>query len=148
MKNLFSTQLDDLKFIAIQLLILMTFGLASITKWKSGGIPENFTNRFGETWMATLPGSLFIPFYSIVLFETAVALLMVASLIRMEWLGSSNKIFLKSGLILSLFIFVMLGYGLRLTGDFGGAANLFFYFGAALIALYVVEVKLKENRSE
>ncbi|MCC5940042.1 MAG: hypothetical protein JJU37_00725 [Balneolaceae bacterium] len=148
MKKLLSTTIDDLKFITIQLLFLMTFGLASLSKWKNGGIPENFTERFGDTWMASLPGSLFIPFYSIVLLETAVVLLMAVSIFRMEWLRQSNKLFLKAALILSLFVFVMLGYGLRLTGDFGGAANLFFYFGATLVALFVAENQLKENRTE
>ena len=148
MKTILSTKLDDLKFIAIQLLFLMTFGLASLGKWRNGGIPESFSNRFGETWMASLPGGLFIPFYSIALVETAIALLMIVSLVRTEWLAKSNKLFLRIALVLSLFVFVMLGYGLRLTGDFGGAANLFFYFGATLVALFVVEAQLKENRAE
>ncbi|TVR16721.1 MAG: hypothetical protein EA391_07265 [Balneolaceae bacterium] len=148
MKFLFSTKLDDLKFVAIQLLLLMTFGLASLGKWRTQNIPESFSDRFGETWMAALPGDLFIPFYSIVLLETVIALLIVVSIVRAEWLANSNKLFLKTGLVLSLFVFVMLGYGLRLTGDFGGAANLFFYFGATLIALFVVENQLKENRTE
>lgn len=148
MKNLLSTKLDDLKFLAIQLLILMTFGLASLSKWNNGGIPESFSDRFGETWMASLPGGLFIPFYSIVLLETAVTFIIIVSLARTEWLAKSNKLFLRMALVLSLFVFVMLGYGLRLTGDFGGAANLFFYFGTTLVALFVVEAQLKENRAE
>lgn len=148
MKKLFSVKINDLKFLAIQLLYLMTFGLASLRKWEDGGIPEGFIDRFGETWMAVLPGGMFIPFYSIALFETIAVLLMVLSIIKLEWMEESNKRFLRIGLVLSLFVFVMLGYGLRLTGDFGGAANLFFYFGATLVALYVVEEQLKQNRTE
>lgn len=83
-------------------------------------------------------------FYLITFLETAVFFMMLISLFRLEWLKDSNKLYLRIGLTLSLFIFVILGYGLRMSGDFGGAANLFFYFGATLIALFVVEKEVNK----
>jgi len=130
---------------AIQLLIMATFGLASLSKWTGGGIPESFINQFGETWLNAWPGGLFLPFYTIVVTETAAFLLAAISLFRGEWLKSRETIWLTSSLVLSLFVFVILGYGLRLTGQFGGAANAFFYFGTTLLALWYVD-RNKGNR--
>jgi len=139
MKKLLNTKLSDLKFLMIQLILFCTFGLASLAKWEPMGIPDYFVDQFGDTWLALLPGSLIIPYYTIAISETAAFFLVLISLFRMEWVSSSSKIYLKYALILSLLIFVILGYGLRLTDSFDGAANAFFYFGVTLFALYLVE---------
>ena len=86
-----------------------------------------------------LPGGLFLPFYTIVVTETAAFLLAAVSLLRGEWIKGRQNTWLKSSLVLSLFIFVILGYGLRLTGQFSGAANTFFFFGSTLIALWYID---------
>ena len=136
----------DFPILAIQLLLMVTFGLASLAKWTGGGIPESFINQFGETWLNAWPGGLFLPFYTIVVTETAAFLLAAVSLLRGEWLKNREATWLNRSLMLSLFVFVILGYGLRLTGQFGGAANAFFYFGTTLLALWYVDQK-KSNRS-
>lgn len=137
MKNQFST--DGLKFLAIQLLIMATFGLAAVAKWFPPGIPENFINQFGDTWLGSLPGGLFIPYYTIAVTEATAFFLALISFFRLEWIRGNPKYFLKLSLILCLFIFVILAYGLRLTGEFQGTANTFFYFGVTLFALYLTE---------
>jgi hypothetical protein len=86
-----------------------------------------------------LPGGLFLPFYTIVVTETAAFLLAAVSLLRGEWIKGRQNTWLKSSLVLSLFIFVILGYGLRLTGQFSSAANTFFFFGSTLIALWYID---------
>jgi hypothetical protein len=45
-------------------------------------------------------------------------------------------------LVWSLFVFVMLGFGQWLTGDFNGAFQLFAYFGFTLLALHFVKLDL------
>lgn len=137
MKNQFST--DGLKFLAIQLLIMATFGLAAVAKWFPPGIPENFINQFGDTWLGSLPGGLFIPYYTIAVTEATAFFLALISFFRLEWIRGNTKYFLKLSLILCLFIFVILAYGLRLTGEFQGTANTFFYFGVTLFSLYLTE---------
>ena len=134
-------QNTDFSIIAIQLLIMVTFGLASFSKWIGGGIPDSFTGQFGDTWLNKLPGGLFMPFYTIVLTETAAFLLAAVSLLRGEWIKENGNTWLRSSLILSLFIFVILSYGLRLTGQFSGTANTFFYFGTTLVSLWYIERK-------
>lgn len=155
-KQLKETATSDYKYIAIQLLFLVTFGLTSLSKWIPGGVPEGFLERFGDTWMNLLPGGLAVPFYTIAVTETVAFVFFILSFFRLEWLKSSDKMYMRLGLILSLFIFVILTYGLRLVGDHGGAANTFFYFGVTLFALYLTEKesgsgskdKLIVNRTE
>lgn len=147
MKSLISdSRVEDLKFIAVQALFLVTFGLASLSKWKEGGIPDGFADQFGDTWLASLPGELAIPFYTIALMETFAFAMFILSVFRMEWQKESDKMYMRLGLILSLFIFVILSYGLRLVGEFGGTANTFFYFGVTLFALYVTEKSQNKER--
>jgi len=140
-----NVKIGDLKFLAIQLLIAVTFGLAAMGKWFPPGIPDGFAGQFGDTWLGSLPGGLFLPYYTIAVAEAAAFFLAVASIFRLEWMNGNSKFLLKASLVLSLFIFVILTYGLRLTGEFGGAANAFFYFGATLIALFVVEHEEREK---
>ena len=138
-KDIFKTTTSDYKFIAVQALFLVTFGLASLVKWNSGGVPEAFTEQFGSTWLAALPLGLVLPYYLIAVTETLIFVLFLLSLFRLEWLATSDKMYLRLGLIVSLFVFVILAYGLRLTGQFGGTANAFFYFGVTLFSLYITE---------
>lgn len=139
LEKLKETSTFDLKYIAVQVLYLVTFGLTSLAKWKPRGIPEGFVNRFGDTWMSTLPGGLFIPYYTIAVSETLIFVFFLLSVSRIEWVKSSDKMYMRLGLLLSLFVFAILAYGLRLIGEFGGTANAFFYFGVTLIALYLCE---------
>lgn len=132
-------KLPSLKFIAVQLLYLVTFGLASLRKWEAGGVQESFRDQFGESWLAELPGELALPYYTIVILESLIVVLFIISLFRMEWQSNSDKRFMLYGLIVSLFTFVVLAYGLMLTGQFQGTANAFFYFGCTLFALYITE---------
>lgn len=134
-----NTKLADLKFIAVQLLYIITFGLTSYTKWTASGVPKSFIERFSNTILAVLPAGMFVSFYIIAIAETFALVLFLISVFKLEWLHESRKIYLESGLVLSLFIYLILGFGLRLAGEHGGAANLFFYFGITFVILYVVE---------
>lgn len=129
----------SLKWLSIQSLLLMTFGLAGWAKWAPGGIPQGFQEQFGSTFLAALPGGLFLPYYTIAVTETLAFLLTAFSVIRGEFLPDRARPVLRAALTLSLFIFVILGFGLRLTSQFPGAANLYMYFGVTLLALWMVE---------
>ncbi|TVQ12807.1 MAG: hypothetical protein EA364_08010 [Balneolaceae bacterium] len=134
-----SVRLSDWKFLAVQLLFLTTFGLAALAKFQTPLMPDSFVEQFRHTWMVNLPGGLFTPYYLIALGETALFFVFLISLVRFEFASGRTKTFLKYGLILSLFIFVILAYGLRLTSQFQGTANAFFYFGTTLLSLWIVE---------
>lgn len=119
--------------------MLAAYVLAVLAKWENRTIPAGFTEQFGDTWLASLPGGLFIPYYAIAVTETLAVLIFMGSFPRGEFLSGRDKTWLKAGLVVSLFIFVILTFGLRLTAQFQGTANTFFYFGATLLCLYIVE---------
>lgn len=122
--------------VAVTLIFLLTFLLAGIDKWNDGGAPEWFVNQFSETWMGSMPQT---PMYlSIALLETIIAIGAIISLCIGEWFRNEATV-LKYTLVVSLFMFVILGFGARTSGDFGTAANHFFYFSGTLIALLVID---------
>ena len=143
MNDILRTSTKDLKYIAIQCLFLVTFGLASLVKWQTRGVPENFIDQFGTTWLSVLPMGLALPYYLIAVAETLIFVFFLLSLFRVEWLSTSDKMYMRIGLIASLFVFASLAYGLRLTEQFGGTANAFFYFGVTLFSLYLAEKESK-----
>jgi hypothetical protein len=143
MKDILRTSTTDLKYIAIQCLFLVTFGLASLVKWQTRGVPDNFIDQFSNTWLSVLPMGLALPYYLIAVAETLIFVFFLLSLFRVEWLSTSDKMYMRIGLIASLFVFAILAYGLRLTGQFGGTANAFFYFGVTLFSLYLAEKESK-----
>lgn len=134
-----TTWLDSVKLIPIYLLFLGTFGQAGIEKLRSGGTPDWFRKQFEATILNPFPGSLTINYYFIALLELAVVALFFWSGIQLEFVAGHDRFFLKCALVLALFTFFSLGFGLRIGGDFQGASNLFGYFGVTLLALLYVE---------
>lgn len=130
------------KVLAISSLYLLTFGLAGISKWFDGGAPQWFIDQFKNTWLGKLPGGPRLQYMGIAFLETLVCVGVIISLIFMEFLPQTPTIFLSFSLILSGFIFVILGFGQRVAYDFVGAANSFFYFGMTMVCLYLVAPKL------
>ncbi len=121
------------KVLAIQLLFGTTFFLSAALKW-SGGMPAWFMQQFQETWLAHTPGGLLAVFYFLAVLETAGFLGCAASIVRLEFLRPGKTI-LQWTLTLSVFVFVVLAYGARLTGKFDVAAYNLMYFIGALLCL-------------
>lgn len=122
--------------LSILLLFATTWGMAGPGKLLSGP-PEWFSGKFGTTFLATFPG-LTVSFYSLALGEVAAAVLALLALLRLEFLPGRSTAFTQWMLVLSLLLFVQLGFGQRLVQEFNSAASLFFYFGATLLALTYV----------
>lgn len=130
--------IEYVKLLPIYCLFIGTFGQASSEKFLSGGVPDWFRKQFEPTFVSKLPGGLTAQYYLIACLEATVVLLFLLSLGTMEFLPFHDVHLLKSALVLSLFAFFALGFGLRVSGDFQGAANLFSYFGVTfLIFIYV-----------
>lgn len=131
--------LENVKLIPLYFLFIGTFGQAGLEKLRSGGVPDWFQKQFEPTFLNPFPGSLKAQYYLIALLELAVVALFLWSGIQLEFLAGHDRYLLKGGLILALFAFFSLGFGLRISGDFQGASNLFGYFGVTLLALLYVE---------
>jgi hypothetical protein len=122
--------------LAINLLYLMVWGFAGISKL-TDGIPTWFEGKFGKTLLAKFPG-LTATFWILALAEVLAFGLAVVALARLEFRGKGPATILSATLVWSLFVFLMLGFGQWLTGEFNGAFQQFMYFAATLVALHVV----------
>lgn len=128
MKNQISNQLI---ISAIYFAFLSTFLTAALQKWKSG-VPDWFIKQFENTFIPKLPGGTAFGFWMITALESAVAVILIISLAMGEWFAEAPKFLLQTGVGLAAVTFSFLGFGLRIAGDFQGAANLFLYFGASI----------------
>lgn len=129
---------DILKLIPVYLLFMGTFLQASLEKFMSGGVPEWFNKQFSGTILNAFPGALGIQYYGIAILEVSVVILFAISGIRMEFMPGASREFLRAALVIALFTFFALGFGLRMGGDYQGAANLFMYFGVTFLILGMV----------
>lgn len=128
-----SSWLSAGKILAIQLLFGTTFFLSAVLKWQTG-VPDWFVQQFQATWLAHAPGGLTAVFYLLAVLETLGCIGCLTSIFRLEFLAKSKTI-LQMTLVFSLFVFVVLAYGARLTGKFDVAAYNLMYFIGALICL-------------
>ena len=122
--------------LAINLLVLGTWVLAGPAKF-GGGVPQWFVDSFGKSFLATFPG-MAAAYYSIAIMETLAAVMAVIALVKGEFLSRQETLWLQGTLVLSLLIFVQLGFGQRLIGDFDKAAMLFHYFTGTAACLLLV----------
>ena len=121
--------------LAVTLLILTIFTLAAFDKWLEWSAPEWFIDQFKDTWMGAFPQTPM--FLSIALLETLVAIGAFVSLVKLEWLRPPGTMLLWT-LVGVLFVFVMLGFGARVSSQFSDAATHFAYFAGTLIMFYVI----------
>lgn len=118
-------------------LLAMLWGFSGVAKLRAGGVPGWFSEQFGATILAKVPG-LTISFYSIAIFETLAALIAALSLLRAEFLRSGRPVMLYVALLTSLALFVQLSVGKQLLSDFAGIHDLFMYFAGTLVMLLAV----------
>ena len=133
-------------------LVLFSMQVTLIAMWLLAAWPKltdpQYALRFGErfqgTWLAGLPGGVGLQMTGIGILEVVAALVAVASLVRLEALRGS-LVFFRLSLGVAALTFCALSFGLRVIGDHQGAASLFFYLGATMIA-YVLSFRLEEKK--
>jgi len=119
--------------LAINLLFLMVWGFAGLGKFLDG-YPGWFEEVFGKTFLGRFPGTC-AAYWGIAVLEVLGAILALGALLRREFLGRRSPDWLLATAVLSLFVFIVLGFGKWLTQDFAGAFQLFLYFSASLLAV-------------
>lgn len=128
--------------LAVTVLLLQVFLLASLEKWMNLTAPQWFTDQFSETWMGSLPQT---PMYlGIALMEGLVAIGALVSLVRMEWLQPPATVLCWT-LVGVLFIFIGLGLGARISGEYADAAVHFMYFSGSLLMLFIIDRDDRRN---
>lgn len=122
--------------LAVVLLYLMIWGFAGGSKVASGQ-PAWFADKFGPTILGTFPG-VTASFWLLTASELLAAGLAVGALVRGEFLATGRRVCLEAMVVWSLFVFLQLGFGQWLTGEFTGGFQQFVYFGGTLVAWQVV----------
>ncbi len=115
---------------AIIFIYVLLLGTAAYDKWKSLSTPEWFIKQFENTFIHKLPGGASVGYWFIATFEALLAIVFLISIF--------NFVLLPYALLGSLFLFGILLFGLRITYDFQGSANMFIYFGTTLLSLFIV----------
>lgn len=122
--------------LAINLLYLMIWGFAGISK-VIDGMPPWFGDKFGATILGKALG-LSATFWILTGSELLAFALAGAALLRFEFARNCPPNFLAAMLVWSQFVFLQLGFGLWLTGEFNGAFQQFVYAIGTLVALLAV----------
>lgn len=130
--------------LAINLLLLMIWGFAGWSKLRDG-MPTWFDGKFGKTFLATFPG-LPATFWMLTVLEVVAFALALAALLRLEFLRQGTATLLSLTTVWSLFVFLQLGFGQWLTGEFNGAFQQFMYFCGTLVALQWVQGATKPTQ--
>jgi hypothetical protein len=76
-----------------------------------------------------------------------VFVLLLASLVRLEFLPHRDKGFLQVGLAVALLVFACLAFGQTATKQFAGTASLYTYFGSTVVILILVSL-MPPNRPD
>ena len=122
--------------LCINLLYLMVWGFAGISKLKDGQ-PAWFAEKFGPTILGKFPG-VTASFWLVTGAELLALILAVTALLRGEFLGRRYPSWLTATLVTSLLVFLQLGFGQWVTAEFNGGFQQFVYFGVTLIAIQQV----------
>jgi hypothetical protein len=111
-----------------------------------GNAPQAIKDQFSGTFLDTVPGTD-AAWVILGVLEFGVFALLVASLIRLEFLPHRDKSFLQVGLAVALLTFALMAFGQTATGQHEGTASLYTYFGSTVVILILVSL-MPPNRSD
>jgi hypothetical protein len=111
-----------------------------------GNAPQAIKDQFSGTFIDTVPGTD-AAWVILGILEFAVFVLLVASLIRLEFLPHRDKSFLQVGLAVAMLTFALMAFGQTATGQHEGTASLYTYFGSTVVILILVSL-MPPNRPD
>jgi hypothetical protein len=103
----------------------------------NGKAPAGIKQQFSSTFVGHFPGVDFL-WATLGVLEFGIFVLMVLSLLRGEFLMGRSKSILMVALALALVTFACLSFGQTSTGNNGGSASLYSYFGSTAIIFILV----------
>lgn len=116
--------------------LLYTMGIPGWAKIFGGSqVIERYVNMFRDSFIAQLPGGTTLMIYVLGVLELAIPVLLIISLLKGEFRLTAGKTWFNYALVLSIFTFGMLCFGLAVLFNFAGSANLVFYPIFTLLAL-------------
>ncbi len=122
------TFFSSIKLLPVYAVLLYTMGIPGWAKIFGGRQAiDRYVNMFKDSFVAGLPGGTTLIIYLLGVLELAVPLLLIISLLKGEFRKSGPKPWLNYALVLSIFTFTILCFGLAILFNFGGSTNLVFY---------------------
>ncbi len=114
----------------IYLLLGVLFFYAGKEKIIDGhGAPPPIAKQFSGTFLDTIPG-IDAAWTILGVLESLIFILVIVSLVRLEFLPERRKSFLLCAMALAIFTFSILAMGENVTGENSGVASLFLYAAA------------------
>lgn len=133
--------LNHLKLIPIYFLFFPMWVTAGVSKLTGDGVPVQFSEKFASTFISHFPG-VTVAYYKIAVLEVIAAVLFLVSFLKGEFLAGRSKALLHWAMFVSVLLFAILCFGLRLSGSHEMAAQLFSYFaGATVVWIFVASVE-------
>lgn len=129
-------QQSEIFHIAIIVLFLVVFVEASLSKIAARETPDWFKDQFASSWLGKLPTSPM--WWTIALVELSIAVLFIIAAVQFEFKTGVANVFTGWGLLGSMFLFIMLCFGQRVSLDYAGAANSFYYAALSGLLWHVV----------
>ena len=111
-----------------------------------GKAPQGIKDQFAGTFLDTIPGTD-AAWLILGILKFGVFVLLLASLVRLEFLPHRDKSLLQVGLSVALLTFAVLAFGQTVTQQFSGVADLYTYFGATVVILILVSL-MPPNRPD
>jgi hypothetical protein len=111
-----------------------------------GHAPQSIKDQFKGTFLAHVPGTD-TAWFMLGVLEFFVFVLLLASIVRLEFLPHRDKSILQVGLSLAMLVFAFLAFGQTATNQFSGTASLYTYFASTAILLILVSL-MPPNRSD
>ncbi len=105
----------------------------------NGNAPSAIQQQFQGSFLAKVPG-VDAAWTILGILEFGVALLLILSLIRLEFLPHRTKMFMQLALAVALLTFACLAFGQTATKQFSGVASLYQYFGATVVIMLLVRL--------
>ena len=101
------------------------------------GAPPPIEKQFAGTFLDTIPG-IDAAWTILGILESLIFILVLVSLIRLEFMPDRRKSFLLSALGLAIFTFSILAMGQNVTGENSGVAELYIYAAATGVLMGLV----------
>lgn len=120
----------DLAQYGIAVIFIVLLGTSAFEKFKSLSVPDWFLQQFAKSFLGPYPTLIKISYWKIAFFEALLTLGFVA--------GLFSVVILSYTLACAVFLFAALCFGLRISYDYQGSANMFTYFSATLLSLIAV----------
>ncbi len=122
------TLFEKLKVLPLFFTMIYTMGQPGFQKiFAPQEVIPKYVEMFKDSFLAQLPGGIPPFIYLLGVFEITVAILLIISVVKREFLPAKNKLFFSIAMITGTLTFIMLAFGLSVLLMYPGATNLVFY---------------------